>query len=273
VAASAPEAEVATFPYPNPLAQEAQRAWRAMLQIVEIVGTSGSLPVVPPAIMLRPGEVQHGGQFIVDCLVHCGADVEYAQGYAVSGGLLFTAVGMAIGEASLARGRREAYAYARPQWRRAGRMPLFLTNQRLLIMAEGQWKSYWLESLVSMDVRVEAYAVELYCESENPLRLIGPWAPWIAVAIRALRQPQPWPPAFLYRYLPSRTDTVIIAPRVPALTAVPAPGPGPDQLAQHIASLDPAGAAEIVRGLDPDLAQHVLGLLDPYRADEIRRLL
>jgi hypothetical protein len=264
---------VATFPNPNPLAHEAQRAWRAMLQLVEIVEKNGSLPVVPPAIMLRPGEVQHGGRFIVDCLVHCGADVEYSQGYAVSGGLLFTAVGMAIGEASLARARREAFAYARPQWRIAGRMPLFLTNQRLLIMADGQWKSYWLESLVSMDVRVEAYAVELYCESENPLRLIGPWVPWLAVAISALRTPQPWPPPFLHRFLPPRTGAVVVVPQVRALTAVPAPGPGPDQLARHLASLDPAGAAEIVRGLSPDLAQHVLGLLEPHRADEIRRLL
>jgi hypothetical protein len=259
------------FPDPQRAAHESLRAWHEAIRLVMMVGAGARIPAIPPSIMLRPGEVQHGGPFGVDCYVFCGADVEYSQGYAVSGGLLFTAVGMAIGEASIAHARREALAHARPQWRLIGRMPMVLTDRRMLIMPEGQWCSYSLDTLVSMTAQVEAYGMDLHFEDAMALRLMGQWIPWAAVAVAALCNPRPWPPPFFPRHLLPRIPVSAPAPK--ALTAAPVPDPDPDDVLRRVAALDPAAAAGLLRSLRPDLAQWVLANLDMSRAEEIRRYL
>jgi hypothetical protein len=213
---------MANYRISNMDVQESRRAWHAMLDLVGIIGRGGSVPAMAPTIMLRPGEIQHAGPLAIDCSVFCSADVEYAQGYAVSGGLLFTAVGMAIGEAGLARARRDAIAQAQPQWRPVGRMPLFLTNRRLLVMADGRWKTYDLDSLIVLTAHIPIYALDLHYEEENPVRLAGPWSPWLAVAISALCNPDQWPPYYLASYVPPPISANAIFSAPPSQAPPPA---------------------------------------------------
>jgi hypothetical protein len=261
---------VSNFQVPSFGDPEAYRGWYAMLSLLDSVGRGNPVPAASPTIMLRPGEVQHG-TLLVGIDIFCSADIEFSSGYSVSGGLLFSAIGMAVGEARLARERREAMMYSMPRWRHIGRMPLIVTNQRLLVMSDGQWATYALGGIIAMNPQIEHYLLDIHFESAYPLRFRGPWVPWLAVAISALVQPRPWPPPFVpARYLPATASLT----RAPAreLTAGPSvPDEAPELVARRIEGLPPAEAAEIIKRLDADMARRVLDLLDPHRSAEIRQ--
>lgn len=87
-------------------------------------------------------------------------------------------------------------------------------------MPETRWKSYLLDDLITMTALLEAYGVDLHFEEENPLRLMGPWAPWMAVAISALRNRHAWPPYFVPAQMLAHA-TAVVAQQAKVITAEP----------------------------------------------------
>ncbi|MDP9793930.1 hypothetical protein J2S43_002442 [Catenuloplanes nepalensis] len=177
-------------------AVEAQRGWVAMNALIDVVNRGGRPHPINPSIMTRPGESQFGA-LVADLSVFHGIDVEYSTGgYAFGGGLMFVAAGMLAGAANDARKRRRAENQARPQWRPLGTAPVVITDQRLLVMIDNQWQSSELRALVSMQPEPGDWAVTMHFEGAPPLRLRGPWVPWMTVAISASMFGRPFPPGF-----------------------------------------------------------------------------
>jgi hypothetical protein len=176
-------------------AHEAAAGWRAMSLLIRHVTEGGMPRPAPPTILPRPGEAQYG-TLQVDSEIHCGMDVEYSSGMYASGGLLFTAASLAVSSAVNANNRRRAEALSRPQWRPWGRFPAIVTNQRLLLMTE-QWSSYDFNRLVMLEPFPQNWSVALHYEGSYPMRLRGPWVPWMTVVICATRFNQPWPPGYV----------------------------------------------------------------------------
>lgn len=183
------------------------------------VQQGGSPAPVAPTILCRPGEFQYGA-LPADVQIHCGADVEHSSSMYASGGLFFTAAALATSAAVNAHHRRKAEDLARPQWRPAGRFPMIVTSQRILLMT-GQWVSYDFSRLVMIEPHPVNYTVLLHFESEYPIMLSGPWVPWATVVVCATLFGAPWPPG----YVPPMAQAPVRPPAPPALPAQPAPPP------------------------------------------------
>ena len=177
---------------------ETAAAWAAAWDLANHVAVGGSLAVVTPTVLLRPGELQHA-QLLMDMSQFTGMDVEYSTGYAMSGGLIGMAAGLAVSAAANANARRRAEAMARPQWRPVGRCPVIVTNQRLFLGLHGTWSSIWYSDLVQLAPNVAGWSVVLSFEGASAIMLRSPWAPWMTVAICAALYQQPWLPGVDYR--------------------------------------------------------------------------
>jgi hypothetical protein len=116
--------------------------------------------------------------------------------------------------------RRRAVAAARPQWRLHGRVPVVVTNQRVVLMAE-QVYSYELHRIVMIEPDPLHYAVALHFEHASPVLLRGPWVPWATVAVCATVFGAPWPPGFV----PPPTHPPVQTAPVAHLPLPAAPGP------------------------------------------------
>ncbi|MDR7275408.1 hypothetical protein [Catenuloplanes atrovinosus] len=219
-----PEVLVSTRERAQAEALEAQRGWAAMNSLIEVVNRGGRPYAISPSIMTRPGESQFGA-LAADVSAFHGMDVEYSTGgYMFGGGLMFVAAGMLAGAANDARKRRRAEQQARPQWRPLGTAPVAITDQRLLVMIENQWRSCELRSLVSMQPDLGDWSVVMHFEGTPPMMLRGPWIPWLTVAISALMFGRPFPPGFLPPVAPH--PQIHGAPPVPARPALPPGHPG-----------------------------------------------
>jgi hypothetical protein len=194
-----------------------------MCRLIDVVQSGGRPDVMPPTIMPRPGEVQHGSMS-VELSQFYGTTVEYSTGgYGFGGGLMFVAAGMAAGAIRDANRKRRADAESAPQWRPKGRVPAVLTSRRLVLMIDGHWASYYLDALVSMQPDVANWAVVLHFEQSAPLLLRGPWVPWSVVVVSAVMFGQPWPPGSPPP-VPLRARPVL-----PQQPVQPAPQPAPVQ--------------------------------------------
>jgi hypothetical protein len=167
-----------------------------MCRLIDKVTHGGRADSCPPTIALRPGEIQHGA-LQIEAQAYYSQTVEYTTGgYGFGGGLLFVGAGMAAGAIRDANVKRRAEMEAMAQWRLIGLVACAVTNQRLLIQVEGQWQSYPLRNLVSLTPELPAWALVLAFEGQPPVRLRGPWVPWLTVVITSLQFNQPWPNGF-----------------------------------------------------------------------------
>jgi hypothetical protein len=208
--------------------QEARAAWQAMCQLIDVIENGGRPSAMPPTIMPRGGEIQHGAM-LVDLSAYCGMEVEYSTGgYGFGGGLLFVAAGMAAGAVRDANARRRAEAQSRAQWRPIGRLPAVITSQRLIVMIEGRWTTFHLTNLVSMQPDLANFVVILHFEGADPLMMRGPWIPWFVVVVSSILFGTPWPPGFVPP-IPRRTTQVLpqVPPQVPPHRPALPPGPAP----------------------------------------------
>jgi hypothetical protein len=205
---------------------EAAEAWYTAFKLADHIRAGGRPVPAPPTVALRPGEVQYGSP-VLEYLSFYGMDVEYESHTAVSGGLLFTAVGMAASAASNAAARNRAERMARPQWRPLGVWPAVVTNRRLLTMVQYRWSSWSLDEIIGIQLDLPHRVLVLTFEGAPPLMLRGPWAPWTGVVLSASTSGQPWPPGTV---LPPAVTHRPVTGAPPTRMALP---PGPDGWPTH----------------------------------------
>lgn len=100
-----------------------------------------------------------------------------------------------------ARLNRKARQLAAPQWRQYGpHTCTVVTNRRLWCHVDGQWVHFDHDTITGFDLT--HHALTLSFTAASPLRLAGPWALCIGVAVAHLR------------YGPS------VAARIPVLAAL-----------------------------------------------------
>jgi hypothetical protein len=166
--------------------------------------------VAPPVAGLLPapgewalGVLGRSTGVHLDYARHCAADVvTYSTGPAVVFGSPQFLAGYALGTV-VQRGRlhRKARRLAEPQWRLYG--PLVctvVTNRRLWCQVAGQWVNFDHDTITGFDLTNTTLTLS-FAEA-SPLRISGPWALWISVAVAHLR------------YGPN------VAARIPALAAL-----------------------------------------------------
>lgn len=92
--------------------------------------------------------------------------------------------GYAFGSLAMrARTRRKARRLAQPQWRQWPMTCAVVTSRRLWCEVPGQgWRHFGYSHVTNARLDGTTLLLEFTREAE-PLRLDGPWAPWIAVAI------------------------------------------------------------------------------------------
>lgn len=177
-------------------AHEARAGWWAMCRLIDKVSRGDRPDVIPPTVMVRQGETQYGA-LVAEAQAFFSTTVEYnTGGYGVSGGLLFVAAGMAAGAVRDSNAKRRAEAESMAQWRPLGRLSVAVTDQRLLLMIEGTWSVYHLRDLVSLQPELPHWALVLNFDGKPPLRLRGPWVPWLTVVITSIAFGRPWPNGF-----------------------------------------------------------------------------
>lgn len=153
------------------------------------------VPVTPPVAGLLPAPGEWAlGVFArrdgvhLDYARHCAADVvTYRTGPAVVFGSPHFLAGYALGTvAQRARLQRKARRLAAPQWRHYG--PLLctvVTNHRLWCQVDGQWVHFDYDTITGFDLT--HHALTLSFAAASPLRISGPWALCIGVAVAHLR--------------------------------------------------------------------------------------
>ena len=144
------------------------------------------LPVLPSPIFLSHDEVLHAQIDAIGWRFHA-VDVVVEQRQLVwMSGLLkfgFAAAANSIGNR---RALAEAERLAAPQWRPLGSMPLLATNQRLLVLHEGEWASVWYSAVRQIVPSLDNCRLELIFEDDPPYLLAGEWVPYLAVIITAV---------------------------------------------------------------------------------------
>lgn len=120
--------------------------------------------------------------------------------------MLATLAGSAISN-SIAHNR--AMARAAPQWRESHITRIVLTGHRFLANVRGQWLSFYHYAIAEFLPSAENYSLVLNYHDAEPLRLRGPAAPWVSVALGT----------FLYP-----VETLFHVPGLTSLNAMPPPG-------------------------------------------------
>ncbi len=171
---------------PTRTTSRADHAWAAAGSLAAQLVAGGNLPTLTSAVALSSGEVLHG-ELIAEGWRFHGADVVVEQERLVAMGGLFTfgiaAVANSIGNR---RAQVEAERLAAPQWRPLGSMPLLATNQRLLVLHEGEWASVWYSAIRQIIPSIDDFRLELIFEDDPPYLLAGEWVPYLTVIITAV---------------------------------------------------------------------------------------
>src|SRR4051794_475058 len=148
------------------------------------------LPQVDTPIQLGPGEIAHAHLSPVGLVGYFGENKEYHRGFLLLGG----PVGLALtGAASMARNaskKAEAARAAVPHWHNLGAADVVVSNQRLVITANGQSQSVWYaEAGGPLQATTGAQgipAVQFQPDGAPLLRLESPWAPLLYVFVHHL---------------------------------------------------------------------------------------
>lgn len=138
----------------------------------------------------------------LDYARYCGADVvTYSTGPSVVFGSPHFLAGYALGTVvQRVRLQRKARRLAAPQWRYFPLTCAVVTNRRLWCQIDGQWVNFDHDTITGYDLTNTTLTVSF--AQANPLRISGPWATCIGVAVAHLR------------YGPN------VAARIPALAAL-----------------------------------------------------
>jgi hypothetical protein len=153
------------------------------------------IPVTPPVAGLLPvsgewalGVFAPSSGVHLDYFRHCSADVvTYGTGPAVVFGTPHFLAGYALGTVvQRARLNRKARQLAAPQWRQYGpNTCTVVTNYRLWCQVDGQWVHFDHDTITGFDLT--HHTLTLSFAAASPLRISGPWALCIGVAVAHLR--------------------------------------------------------------------------------------
>ena len=174
-----------------------QTPWQAACELHAALRVGGTLPPVgvpsPIARPCDPGEYPVGmfgpptglhlnyARFLaMDVVVH-------NRGPAVLVGTPHFLTGYALG--SIAKNHwvhKRAQRMAQPQWHSYPMGYAVVTTHRVWCNVAGEWK--WFTYADTADLRLDDHHALVMCFADVPaVRLGGPWAPWIAVAVAHLR--------------------------------------------------------------------------------------
>jgi hypothetical protein len=152
------------------------------------------IPVTPPVAGLLPAPDEWAlGVFTntrathLDYARYGGADVvTYATGPAVVFGSPHFLAGYALGTVvQQARLRRKARRLAAPQWRYYPMVRTVVTNHRLWCQVDGEWLRFDFDTITGFELTNTTLTMSFV--QASPLRITGPWALWIGVAVAHLR--------------------------------------------------------------------------------------
>lgn len=168
---------------PDPMQAEASRAWHAACELYRHIAAGRPLVPVPSMMVLQHGEVPYG-EVVLEYSRFYSMDVKAQQrsgfyfGSAafVAGGLIGDAVGNA-------NARARAASMSQAQWRFNAPVPVVVTNQRTLAMFEGRWIEFAHEAVLAFYPEPQNYTFVLTFGVTSPLRLTGPWAPWMSLMV------------------------------------------------------------------------------------------
>lgn len=138
------------------------------------------------------GEKAFGEGAVEYCRFY-GMDVPYTQRstFAFGGPVFVTAalVGTAISNSAA---RNNAQRMAVPQWRFDGYPHVVLTSSRMLIRnpSNYQWQSFSHSSVIEFGPAVQEYSLRLGYQEYPPVRLRGPFVPWLSVVLAACLYPR-----------------------------------------------------------------------------------
>lgn len=118
---------------------------------------------------LQPGEHVHA-EIQADAWRYLALDVPYDHRTILFGGpigWICSGIASAIGNR---RTRQAAERLAAPQWRHLGHIPIIVTNQRLLVWYEDDWRSVWLDIVERYDLREDVLVLTFYEDPPYCLR-------------------------------------------------------------------------------------------------------
>jgi hypothetical protein len=164
------------------------------------------LPQEQVPMPLGPGEIAHARFAPVALSGYFGEAAEYRKSFLLVGG----PVGLAVtGAASYARNKAkeaEARRAAVPRWHQLGPAEVVATNQRLVLVGNGQGGSFWYAQTSPLQLGPGSGgvpAVQFQPADQPPLRLAMAFAPLLYVFVHRIVDGQapgvPLPPGLLER--------------------------------------------------------------------------
>lgn len=157
--------------------------WDAAVDLANRVAAGAGLPNLASPVLLDAGEVLHADVAAEGWRYHA-ADVTHTEPrvVAIGGPLMFglVAAGSAVARR---RARREAEAFAAPQWRPLGALRLLATDRRLLVWHEGAWASVWYDAIRELHPDLEVGRLDMTFDNDPPYCLAGPWVPYLTVIV------------------------------------------------------------------------------------------
>lgn len=189
-ATESPPPYVPTVAVSNQFQTPHEQGWSSALHLAHAVHSGHALPRYETTLILGHGEIFHCQVSAEMAAFYSLDDASYTSHSFIAGRTL---KGLAVtGAASMlynSHNKRKAERQAAAQWRRAGIVPLHVTNQRLLIDHDGQLESYWFQGgLVSFDPQFRQYSMMLQADGGPLLHFSGPAVPYVAVMLHVLLQ-------------------------------------------------------------------------------------
>lgn len=168
-------------------------AWQAAGELHHALTNGASLQ--PVASRLRLPREQVYGEFVLQVARYATADVTYTR----IRSNLFAPTKTALAEmAGNHVRRRRAERLAAAQWRPLGPLHTVLTDRSILYSHLGSWCRFDHGAVVELLAEPKRYEMIEFFDGAEPLRLIGPWAPWLSLATAWLLygaegiDPTPW---------------------------------------------------------------------------------
>lgn len=159
--------------------------WRAARDLANRLAGGHGLPRLS-AGSLGLGEVAH---IRVDAQAQqfCAAEVDYEErGFLAFGGFAVLAASAAVSAIGNRRRRADAAAASVPQWRWLGPGGVVATDRRVIVGDPMAGLSVWYPAVHQIVPDLAQRQMGLHADGHHPMRVTGPWAPYLAVAVTYL---------------------------------------------------------------------------------------
>lgn len=166
--------------------EQDEQPLRDALGLYRQLGIGQQVPGVTGASWLEDDEA-----LCVDTIYEIGrfrsADVTYTKpGYFAFGSPAFVLGAALVNVAARSAAKSAAQRAAAAQWRFYGRHSCLLTTRRVLFNLDGRWEGDRISEVRDIQPHLAQHALDVFYGQE-PIRLVGPAAPWQAVAMLYLK--------------------------------------------------------------------------------------